>query len=411
MGRSRAHPGVAVTLLEEGRWRLRWREGSSARSWTVDGASVDAHRWAITVSEALRERGTFERPSSVSSPSSAAAVADLREVLLAWADWRRRLREVSAGTAERDASALRRIELEVRVVLGLAEAAPIPASVLSVELLDEVHRRLVSSGVGRSRQVQVLGVAYAAWTWAADVGRWPGVPPAPRTRELVVPRATRTSGPLPAPTVEEMDAIVLVAREVARSDSSCGDCYEVSRGTGLRHAQVVALRVGDIRGLDSPVPTLAVRTGKSESEKRGRVVPLAPALVPLMRRLVEGRADSEPLFVRPGHPTMMKVMTIADERGLIRPAVWRSPDRGNTRISHWARAGFQRLLRRSGVEDRVIDVLVGHGGRTVRDRHYDSADWAELVAAVRLIPPVSVAHALQAPVELLGRHQGDRRRG
>ena len=45
-------------------------------------------------------------------------------------------------------------------------------------------------------------------------------------------------------------------------------------------------------------------------------------------------------------------------------------------------------LRRAGVEDRVIDALVGHSGATVRDRHYDDADWVELVRAVGQVPEV-----------------------
>ncbi len=48
-------------------------------------------------------------------------------------------------------------------------------------------------------------------------------------------------------------------------------------------------------------------------------------------------------------------------------------------------------LRRRGVSDPVLDVLVGHLGGSVRYRHYVRPGMDELTAAVGLVPRVGYA--------------------
>ena len=118
--------------------------------------------------------------------------------------------------------------------------------------------------------------------------------------------------------------------------------------------------------------------------------PVAPVLLPEIRRLAAGKAPEDWLVgTRQLTPIVLhEVFQAAEDGKKLRPEVWRSERRENKRTSHSFRAGFQRGLRRAGVEDRVIDALVGHSGATVRDRHYDDADWVELVRAVGQVPEV-----------------------
>ena len=399
--RSPTHPGVSIRALSRGRFRLRWREVEPSgalleQSWTCHlRDAAEAERWAIAVYRSLQSTGTFERPLEVGAapvvlrrPRS----VELRDLWVAWASWRITHQRIRPGTARNDRECLASAERALRAVHGLAPDTPIPLSLLHTRTCEGMVQWLHGQGNGSSRLSSVLGTVYRAWVWASDDedDRWPGLLPAPRTRSKVVP-ARHEAPTAPAPTLAEMDALVREARR-CKHPSCAGDLLEVMRATGLRISQVMALRVGNVEGLDGDDPRLQVRTGKSAREKRGRVVPIAPSVVPLLRRRCAGRSAHAPVLPsRPGAATLRAVVGRCVARGEVREAVIRPEGRRNERTSHSMRAGLQRHLRRAGVEDRVIDLLVGHKGATVRDRHYDRADWGELVAAVARVPPVAEA--------------------
>ena len=408
--RSEAHPGVSVTALSGGRHRLRWREVVNgervAQSWTIYGTAADANRWALSVSESLQLSGTFRRPTDAAQrpvQPERPAVGDLRDAFVGYANWRITKKRVSDGTRDLDALNLKRIETEIRALAGLPNDTPIPADLLSIDLCDRLQARVEASGAGQSRQAQVMRTLWGAWAWASDTGAVAGLGAPPKTKSLVVPSVETGGRLMKAPTMREMDAILHHAGIVPRSDSNARSLLEIMRATGLRISQVKGIRVEHLHGLDSPVPTLDVRVGKSKKEKLGRTVPVAPVLAPLLRELVGERQEGPLLKTMPSVPTLAAIMEAAEGAGDIRPDIWRDARRGNRKLSHWARAGFQRHLRRKGVEDRVIDVLVGHAAKTVRDGHYDDADWAELVEAVRLVPGVGCPDQAAAKVVPLAR--------
>ncbi|MFK7931191.1 MAG: tyrosine-type recombinase/integrase [Myxococcota bacterium] len=361
---------------------MRWRELQPdgqvvAKSWTVEASPADAERWALRVHEALQVAGTFVRPEP-GLELAPVIEGDLRVLFLEWAKWRAAHRGLKSKTIRIMRSSVARIEEELRRAATLPADGPIPASVLTPTIAGLVLQQMAES-VGRPRQVQVMAALYDAWAWASDeLDRWPGLRPVPRLKAKVVPSAHRRSRPDPAPTVGEMDAVI---RRAAGSLSPLlAEFLAVQRCTGLRQFQVQGLLPGDVLDLDSPVPRLRVRHGKSAQEREGRIVPVPPVLVPVLRKLLAGADVKEPLLGRRApinSSTLWRLFEAVEGAGEIRPAVWRSDGRANTRTTHVMRAGYQRMMRRAGVEDRVIDVLVGHAGKTTRDRHYDDSDWAE----------------------------------
>ena len=396
--RSTTHPGVSVRALSGGRYRLRWRERCAdgagvGQSWTAHlRDAAEAERWAIEVYRSLQASGTFQRPAEVGAAPVVPVrprEVDVRDLWVAWASWRITHKRIQRSTARRDRECLAASERALRAVHRLPAGGPIPLELLDTWTCEQMVGWLQRRGNGSSRQSAVMGAVYQAWVWASDDedGRWPGLRSAPRTRSKVVP--ARSEPPTaPAPTLAEMDALVREARR-CRAPSCAGDVLEVMRGTGLRISQVMALRVDDLLDLHADRPRLKVRGGKSRQERAGRVVPVAPCLLPLLRRRCWGRAPGDRVMpTRPGPDTLKGIVQRCVARGEVRQEVVQPDGRGNLRTSHSMRAGLQRLLRRRRVEDRVIDLLVGHKGATVRDRHYDIADWSEQVAAVALIPQV-----------------------
>ncbi len=302
--------------------------------------------------------------------------------------WRVSHQRVRPGTHARDRECLASATRELRAHHRIALGRPVPLGVLDIPTCVAVARRLEDLGNGSSRVQAVLRKVHQAWTWAADEPeRWPGLAAPPRTKARVVP--TREDAPLAAPpTIAEMDALVREARRRGKG-SLAGPLLEIMRGTGLRISQVCALRVRDLDWQAEDGVSLTVRKGKSASE-RPRVVPVAPTLLPLLRGLCAGKRPHERIVdKRPGNSTLRSIKDRCIARGEVRPEVFRPEGRRNDRISHYMRAGLQRHLRRRRVEDRVIDLLVGHQGASVRDRHYDRGDWEELVAAVAQLPPVA----------------------
>lgn len=327
-------------------------------------------------------------PEPEPTPDRPRAAPGLEDVWAAWTGWRVSHQRVRPGTHARDRECLASATRELRAVHRIPDARPIPLGTLDIPTCMAVAAALEDRGNGSSRVQAVLRKVHQAWTWAADEPeQWPGLATPPRTQARVVP--SREDPPMAAPpTVAEMDALVREARRRGKG-SLAGPLLEIMRGTGLRVSQVCALQVRDIDWQAEGGVTLTVRKGKSAAE-RPRTVPVAPTLLPLLRRLCEGRRPrAQVVDKRPGNSTLRSIKDACVARGEARTEVFRPEGRRNERISHYMRAGLQRHLRRRRVEDRVIDLLVGHTGSSVRDRHYDRGDWEELVAAVAQVPPVA----------------------
>lgn len=393
-----AHRGVSIKPLTDGRYRLRWREtlqngNRTAQSWTVHAVdSAEAEGWALRVYRALQTDGTFVRPDDEArAPEQPRRpeVADWRDITTAWAGWRISHHGDREGTVKQRARGILKLEKLIREVNDLDDEGPIPVALAATTSTAEHVAQLIDKPHTRAK---VLGVMWGAWTWASDEPeRWPGLPLAPRDRTRVVSKLPPPPAPLDAPMWSEVETILRIAH--GSEQSRAATTYAVAAYTGLRVGQVLRLRVGDV---DLKTRSLTVRgdLGKSRQERAGRVVPVSPALVPLLDRVTAGRpADKRIIGVVHDYQTHYSVMEAAEKQG-VRPTIWRSAERGNKRPTHWARAAMQAYLRTERVPDNVIDKLVGHAGRTTRDRAYAPATWGAMVEAVALLPDL--------PADLLG---------
>lgn len=279
---------------------------------------------------------------------------------------------------------------------------------------------------GRREALHPLGVAAArlavdalmsAWIWAHDSDEFGSAVGRPRRPELPLPVGASAA----APTWAQMDAVIAAAwRASATARTRVGAdgwawrarALTLARCTGLRASQVMALRWDDLE-LDAAAPRLYLRgsLGKSQAERRGREVPLAPFLAELLRSWIprpgeyviriahtRARRDGTP---SEGYRALEAVHLIplwqaarvggaADGTGgtVIPPRVYGAVgDRRKGQAVHAFRKGFKTGLLRAGVEPRVRDHLVGHHVGGV-DGHYLDL-WEDLVIAVGRIPPLA----------------------
>lgn len=137
--------------------------------------------------------------------------------------------------------------------------------------------------------------------------------------------------------------------------------------------------------------------GKSKAERRGRWVPIAPALVEELSGW--GRREG---FVIPCPREHREARARDAARAWRRAGV--DPGRWEGSAHHAFRAGFQSGLKQLGADDEVVEFLVGHS-RGIRE-HYVSPEALPLVAAVQLVPPVGVCTPGVQRIPLAARRQG-----
>jgi integrase len=309
------------------------------------------------------------------APVAGCAVTPLASMFAEYLEWRTHVARRCNATVDSEKRALAQF---------CASASPdgfVSLSLAAFPKVCEAGFRHLAPSTRALRERQV----FAAWVWATDADPpYLGLAPAPRSRaRCLSPGPVGRGVAPPTPTFEELDRCIRLVRVGTRVLLA----IQVMRYTGLRISQVRAIRARDV---DVQRGRLYVRTGKSAREKTGRHVPMCEALRVLLAAASDGKdpdASLVPLTNNFGvHLTLRRVFVA----GGLPKETWSDIDgRRCMRLCHTFRATFQAELRRRGVADRVIDHLVGHTGATVRDRHYTSADWAELVAAVGQIPKLT----------------------
>ncbi len=183
-----------------------------------------------------------------------------------------------------------------------------------------------------------------------------------------------------------------------------GDIFALARGLGLRIGQVTRLKVGDVRGLhrrDQPTMIrIRPELGKTKQERRGRTVPVAPVVLPTLRRLVAGKKSEDPLFERTGrinNYTLNNIVRRSIARG-VRPEVFASLERRNKRKTHYFRAGFISGIQQLGASKKAAQRLVGHQAVDTADGAYDPATLQMLIEAVALVPEIAASQDLPSRV-------------
>jgi integrase len=408
--------GVSLSELPGGRWRVRWREVVE-----VDGRRDRRQRERVvndlTTAEVVKADilRALERNEVFDPEPAARVVARTTTVDDVFAGWlvAQRARGLAPSTIEGYAGHIDRALRGLRTAVGLRHTAPVPAAELTRDRVIALVNTLRDEGVSDAVLNKMVGVVVQAWTWAGDdPDEYPGLRPAPRDVKALKPRAPTYSAP-PHPTLAECDAVIRRVAAMPRTGNVALPVVVIARWTGLRVAQIMAIRVVDV---DLPGRALVVSKGKGrrETAERRRIpitTELRDWLAPYVARAQDEGRDllflrrSDAARKRSGEPRSGKVSnpdrtvrraweaaTAAGEarREVWDPAVWDPESRRQSRPDHAFRAALQAALVVVGVRDEVIDALVGHVGG-VRARHYvlmEDARATAMRAAVDLLPPI-----------------------
>lgn len=343
-------------------WTVRWRD-AGGRGSTAHQVSVSterrAHALAEEIEEAVQRYGRWE-------PPRAPRQTPLRTIL----------EDYIADSARRHASGTTHNYAQ-HLLLFARWAGDIDAKALTWQLLSDYHTHLSSPETGRhlhrrgantvQKHFSAIELAWR-WGWQRQArGEYHGIP---QPDSLGLKR--RPSPHKLFPTWAEMDACIEAA------DGWQHDLYTVLRCTGLRVGQALGLRWDDFR-LDQETPLLHVRPelGKSDQEKRGRWIPVAPALVTVLSGW--GRREGWVVpCARESREARARDAQRAWRRAGVDAAVWQDC------AHHAFRAGFQSGLKLLGADDEAVQFLVGHSGG-LRAR-YVGPEALPLVTAVGLVP-------------------------
>lgn len=233
-----------------------------------------------------------------------------------------------------------------------------------------IHRRTETTA---RKHIETL---HLFWEWAYDREEYEGI--VPRCRKMELPRKPATR-PRPAPSWAEMDMAISAATGWRRC------LLVVMRCTGLRVQQAMGLRWADVEGARL---TIDGELGKSAQESRGRVVPIAPALLAEWARpAIAEWADDAWIVPCPHDHRLVRSRDVALiwTRTEARRAAWEG------RPDHCFRAGYQTGLRALGVKREATEYLVGHALPGLDASYIDPEQALHLTAAVSLVPAFAMA--------------------
>jgi len=363
------------------RWTVRWRDpDGGARQRTV-ATKATAEELRRDVESAVGRGERWE-------PRGARPEPLVRAVAAAW------LRARAVRLARR--TLIRYGQMAEAFVgwLETREGKGVRMRAFSRALLEDYWRELTAGSSGRwggDRAVSTarkhLEVVRLLWEWAHDREEYDGQ--VPRPREVDLPRRAVTA-PALAPSWAQMDDAIVTARGWLRC------LFVVLRCTGLRVSQAMGLRWEDVQA-----DSLRVRPelGKSQSEKHGRLIPLAPVLLEELDRPLLCLWDrSEPWLV-PSRTTGRQDPDAAprrsrDARSRDAARVWArttTPKQvWEKRPDHAFRKGFVTGLRSLGADPWAVEVLVGHRLPGEQAAYVDVHQAFRLREAVALVPALPV---------------------
>ena len=334
-------------------WRVRWRDVDGRARCRQCPDKRAALRLAADVEEQKARGHRWEARDSNPLPT----LYDAVEAYLV--DVKRRR---SAQTVKITKTALLRFLGWVEAKAGRTTPR---VDIFSRSLLSEFFGYLTDEGLGMATRVGYAGHVNRLWAWVE--AEHEGQVARPRPLELpTVPKAHAV-----APTWEEMDRVIGEA-----SPESLRRVLIVQRCTGLRVGQVLRL---DWQDFDLETRKLHIRPelGKTASERAGRTVPIAPALLPVLKAwgpLPEGSVVGKGYI----HNTdAAQAWTAAG----VHPRKWQR------RSTHAFRKGFVSGLRKAGADPDGVEYLVGHTLDMVGV--YTDPDALQLLEAVALVPEVA----------------------
>lgn len=359
-------------------WRVRWRDPDGtprSRQCPTKGA---AQKLKAEVEECCALGRRWE-------PRDAREVPDLRRLLKDYAEECARV--LKPNTAIRYARALDLFLRYLNKVHG--KTAALPPSLLTRRLLADWYADLKHGGLhGRDRsdatRRKLVEVIQLAWAWLYDDDEHGAEVSPPRKLRM----AREPSRPTVAPTWAEMDTCIAALRGWQQKLAI------VLRFTGLRCQQAMGLRWSD---LDLARARLTIRgeLGKSRQEQRGRIVPISPHLVAILRTWERADewliASSRQRGAERERMARARDLERAWERSGVRKEAW------DGRPHHAFRKGFVSELKRAGADADAVEFLVGHslGLRGV----YIDPEAMPLVDTVSRVPTLSVSLSTQPRFE------------
>jgi integrase len=404
-----------VSVMEESgdRFKLRWREyrpvlgedgapllkpdgkpvlNATARAIRVQGKRArDETKADIIV--ALRNRGFWDPPTAapvVVEPT----ICNLEVAAAKWVEFKRT--RCSPVSVQRFAQHMARWFRTMRQVRGIATKSVVLGDALDRDTFIACVRALQEEQLSVSTVYGLARSALEMWRWASDDPRvYPGIVTPPREGKAVLPRGPVYMAPT-APTIAELDACL---RHLSYNAPTSRRIGILLRFTGLRISQVLALLREDI---DLDEATLTVRTGRSAQERNeARVIPLSPHLVAALREWVIAvpvgavliapmRRREVEVVTKRRSETFRTAWERATAAGEARERTWKPLNRAKARPEHAFRAALQAFWRRQGVDEAVIDALVGHHPHSTRERHYAGPEelMDQMREAVGLLPAI-----------------------
>lgn len=385
-----------------GKYILRWRQWETAadgtrkrRQRTVMVYSVaERKQLELEITRALRERGWWEREQEL--PPARPADVNMEHAGRAWVRWKVGVKGVAPNTRKNLAYALSRFFKALRKVNGLPKTAPVGGHLMTRENVTQVltlWRPMYSEGTVYQSVAAVLDM----WTWVCDQPEYEAVPSPPRNLGQLRPPPAVYEAPELNPTLEECDAVIRRIRHPMAKRLAI-----IMRYTGLRMVQAAAIHREDI---DWDEKTLLVRRGKSRRERaQMRRVPVSPHLLtdlgdemkglgpgPLCpdRSATDEQGNPLPMV---GYRNLTRYVTAAWKAAIAakeaRQEVLSPPNRKRNRPDHAFRAAMQVFLEAQGVQERVIDALVGHAPQSTRAMHYTRPTNEALRRAVDMLPAI-----------------------
>ena len=350
---------ASIRTLKSGRHQVRWRDSKGKETSSVFSTRREAERFRRDV-EVIRARGEDPRHGRD------APAACIMEMTAAHIEWCETVREYAPSTGRIRYYSLKNLQRFLRTIR--------PRGRLWPELLDAENIERFYVWLRQSRKIsamtaqQEVGHVVKFWRWCHTHPRFSSSMSPPHRPEFAASMPVLRPY---SPRWSDCDAAI------SKADGYFRRLMVICRFTGLRVRQAQALMWEDVN-LEHAM--LTVRSGKTAREKRGRVAPMAPALVAELAgwgvRTGDVVADPVPDRSRPPYAQLHRAWR--DGTGDVPP-----------QPTHAFRRCFMGELRRASVQLDIVQFLVGHARGTAGDIYMDaSAVMDEARRAVELIPPI-----------------------
>jgi len=242
--------------------------------------------------------------------------------------------------------------------------AAMPASKLSTDDIRGLIREKQAEGLANATINRILAILRAALRTAAKAEP-PKILKVPRIQKL--PEAAPRAG-----FFEERQYHALLRALPDHLKPVLAFGY----WTGCRKSEILGLRWNQV---DLEQGVVRLRAGETKSGE-GRVIPLAPELLEILRLHRQTAGESEYVFTYNGAP--FRDFRDGWEAGCKAAGLWDAKTNRPMRLFHDLRRTAVRNLVRAGVPERVAQEISGHKTRSVFER-YNIVSEADLVTAAR----------------------------